>query len=95
MCVHSVTEDSLLIPWIPQKLEVLIFIITVTFDMNQPMHASMTVPNWNRCAATLFDILVSKQAREGAGPACWCGGVGKARGGAPASSVEEEEQGWP
>ncbi|KAI7845552.1 hypothetical protein COHA_000843 [Chlorella ohadii] len=42
-----------------QKLEVLINVITVTFDMNQPTQNAMTVPNWNRCAQTMFDIMVS------------------------------------
>lgn len=84
-----------------QKVEILINIITVTFDMNQPTQASqehacpeptnalyplvcwsllalrhalgllaascqpptsmqnaMTVPNWNRCGQTMFDIMV-------------------------------------
>ncbi|KAL4433586.1 hypothetical protein ABPG75_000027 [Micractinium tetrahymenae] len=41
-----------------QKVEVLINIITVTFDMNQPTQSAMTVPNWNRCAQTMFDIMV-------------------------------------
>jgi hypothetical protein len=41
-----------------QRLEVLIHIITITFDMNQPMHDAMKTANWKRCAATLFDILV-------------------------------------
>ena len=91
-----------------QKLEVLINVITVTFDMNQPTQVSlaelcrlpplfvgmaepaaqlplpatlgwgvllltpsllpvlvqnaMTVPNWNRCAQTMFDIMVSVSA---------------------------------
>lgn len=49
-------------PLVPQRLEVLMHIITVTFDMNQPMHEAMKVPNWNRCAATLFDILVGRPA---------------------------------
>ncbi|KAL4854001.1 Eukaryotic translation initiation factor 3 subunit C [Chlorella vulgaris] len=41
-----------------QKVEVLINVITVTFDMNQPTQSAMSVPNWNRCAQTMFDIMV-------------------------------------
>ncbi|PSC74602.1 Eukaryotic translation initiation factor 3 subunit C [Micractinium conductrix] len=40
-----------------QKVEILINVITVTFDMNQPTQNAMTVPNWNRCAQTMFDIM--------------------------------------
>lgn len=41
-----------------QRLEVLVHLLTVLFDMNQPIAAAMTTPNWKRCAATLFDIMV-------------------------------------
>jgi translation initiation factor 3 subunit C len=40
-----------------QRTEVLINIVTVTFDMNQPTVASMSTVNWNRCAATMFEVL--------------------------------------
>ena len=41
-----------------QRLELMVNIIMVTFDMNQPTVAPMTTPNWNRCASTMLDILV-------------------------------------
>jgi translation initiation factor 3 subunit C len=41
-----------------QRLEVLVHALTVTFDCNQPIVGPMTTPNWRRCAATLFEILV-------------------------------------
>ena len=40
-----------------QRLEVLVHLITVIFDMNQPTTGPMTTPNWKRCAATLFEIM--------------------------------------
>lgn len=40
-----------------QKLQVLVHLITVTFDMNQPLAAPMTVVNWKRCMATLFEVI--------------------------------------
>jgi translation initiation factor 3 subunit C len=40
-----------------QRLEVLVHLITVIFDMNQPTLAPMSTPNWKRCAATLFEIM--------------------------------------
>jgi len=40
-----------------QRLEVLVHLITVIFDMNQPTLAPMSTPNWKRCAATFFEIM--------------------------------------
>lgn len=40
-----------------QRTEVLMNIVTVTFDMNQPTVAPMSTVNWNRCAATMFEVL--------------------------------------
>lgn len=40
-----------------QKVDVLINMITVIFDMNQPTVTPMSTPNWNRCGATLFEVM--------------------------------------
>lgn len=40
-----------------QKIEVLVHLVTVVFDMNQPLTAPMTVPNWKRCMASSFEIM--------------------------------------
>lgn len=40
-----------------QRMEVLVHLLTVIFDMNQPTVAPMTTPNWKKSASILFEIL--------------------------------------
>lgn len=40
-----------------QRVEVLVHLLTVIFDMNQPTLSPMTTVNWKRCASTLMDIM--------------------------------------
>ena len=47
-----------------QRLEVLVHLITVIFDMNHPTTGPMTTPNWKRCAATLFEIMDLSEANH-------------------------------
>lgn len=45
-----------------QRVEVLVHLLTVVFDMNQPTTSPMTTSNWKKCASTLMDIMELLQA---------------------------------